>query len=157
MREAKIASNTGKTNMNPANLALTFLAGLGLAIGAYCAVVMSNTAIQDFKYLFVRPPLNHFDTFYQPIIWIGCTFGLTLASIGGFIARPRYFWPLHIVIGTVYLISTAIVMLAEQRGGGVIRITLMTLWIASPGIVFILEGLVIRQLRKRGNLSTRLT
>lgn len=132
---------------------MTIIAGLGLVIGVWCTAIMSNSAYGDFKYLFIRPSINHFDMFNQPIIWMGCTFGLLLASIGGLIGRPRYFWPLYVAVGVAYLISTCIVMLAEQRWGGVIRITLVTLWIASPGIVFIVEGLIIRQLRIRGKFN----
>jgi hypothetical protein len=134
------------------NLGLTFLAGIGLVIGTFATAIMSNRAHDDFEYLFVRPPMNHFDVFDQPIIWILCSLGLLLASIGGLIGKPRYFWPLYIVVGAVYSYSSCIVMLAERPWNtGPLRITLMTLWIASPGILFIIEGLIIRYLRRRND------
>jgi len=132
------------------NLGLTFLAGFGLIIGTWATAMMTNRAHADFEYLFVRPPKNHFDVFDQPIIWIFCLLGLVIASIGGIIGKPRYFWPLFVAVGAVYSYSNCIVMLAERPYNiGALRITLMTLWIASPGILFIIEGLVIRYLRKR--------
>jgi hypothetical protein len=134
-------------------LGMTIFAGIGLMIGILATAIMSNRASADFKYLFVRPPLNYFDQFYlQPIVWAVSTFGVILAS-GGIIGKPRYFWPLYFVVGGAYLISTIIVMLAEECYGGVIRITLMTLWIASPGIIYIIEGLIICHLRKRDDLA----
>jgi hypothetical protein len=134
------------------NFGMTVIAGIGLIIGIWATAIMSNRAYTDFKYLFVRPPMNYFDVFDQPIIWMLCLLGLVLASIGGLIGKPRYFWPLFVAVGAAYLISTCIVMLAEERWGGVIRITLVTLWTASPGIVFVIEGLIIRHLRKRDDL-----
>lgn len=111
---------------------MVVIAGMGLIIGIWAAAIMSTTAHSDFKYLFVRPPLNHFDTFYRHITWMYCLLGLVIASVGGLIGKPRYFWPLFVVVGAVYSISSCIVMLAEWRWGGIIRITLLTLWIASP-------------------------
>jgi hypothetical protein len=135
---------------------MAIIAGLGLAIGILCAAIMSRVAVGDYEYLFTRPPMNHFDQFYQHIIWAGCTIGLLLATIGGIFGRPRYFWPPFVVVGAVYLIASCLVMLAEQRYGGVVRISLMTLWIASPGIVFIIEGLIIRHLRRRKEVAVGL-
>jgi hypothetical protein len=131
------------------NLGMTIIAGIGLIIGISATAVMTNRAFSDYQYLFVRPPINHFDVFDQHIIWMLCLLGLILASIGGLIGKPRYFWPLFIVVGAAYLVSTCIVMLAEVRYGSVISFTLVTLWIASPGIIFIIEGLLLRYLRKR--------
>ncbi len=128
------------------------LAGLGLVFAVLATVVMSGHAIDDFKYVFVRPPIGHFDQFWQHLVWLWCLAGLILASIGGLIGRPRYFWPLFMALGAVYAISSCIVMLAENRYGSPSRIALMTLWITSPGIVFIIEGLIIRYLRRRSQM-----
>ncbi len=131
---------------------MAVIAGMGLIIAMWATAIMSTMAYNDFKYLFVRPPFNHFDMFYQHIIWLLCLLGLVIASVGGLIGKPRYFWPLFVAVGTVYSISSCIVMLVERPFAGAISVTLLTLWIASPGIVFVIEGLIIRRLRKRDAL-----
>lgn len=131
---------------------MAVIAGMGLILAIWATAIMSTMAYNDFKYLFVQPPLNTFDYFYQHIIWMFCLLGLVIASVGGLIGKPRYFWPLFVVVGAVYVISTSIVMLAEGPVAGAIRVTLVTLWIASPGIGFIIEGVIIRRLRKKDAL-----
>jgi hypothetical protein len=138
------------------NFGMAVITVIGLIIGIWATAIMSIRAHADFKYLFVRPPMNTFDVFDQPIIWMLCLVGLLIASIGGLIGKPRYFWLLFVVLGVVYVISSCIVMLAESLWGGIIRITLVTFWIASPGVVFVIEGLAIRHLRKRDELALNL-
>jgi hypothetical protein len=139
-------------NMKIYKLIMTIIAGIGLLVGILATAIMSNRAHADFEYLFVRPRMNQFDVFLQPAIWMLCLLGLLLAS-AGIIGKPRYFWPLYLAVGAVYLYSTCVVMFAERPYAGALRLTFATLWIASPGILFIIEGFLIRYLRKRDGLA----
>jgi len=70
--------------------------------------------------------------------------GTILALIGGFIARPKYFWIGAIVVGVAYIASFygyAVDFKLYMLGG----ILVMLL----PGLACIVAGIIIRKLDKR--------
>ena len=69
--------------------------------------------------------------------------GTVLALIGGFIARPKYFWIGAIVVGTAYVASFYgyVADFKLNMLGGIITMLL-------PGLACIVAGIAIRKLSK---------
>jgi hypothetical protein len=82
--------------------------------------------------------------------FIGCI-GTFLALIGGLIAQPRYLWVGLVIVGSIYIISFLEFIIAinfyypEHRMAFIILESVSVL----PGVVCIIEGIIIRWLRKR--------
>jgi hypothetical protein len=72
--------------------------------------------------------------------------GVLLALIGGFIARPRYFWIGAIVVGVAYIASFYgyVVDFKFYMLGGIVVMLL-------PGLACIAAGIVIWKLAKRAH------
>lgn len=74
------------------------------------------------------------------------TLGTILALVGGFIARPKYFWIGAIVVGVAYIASFyGYVFDVDFETKVILGLSVMLL----PGLACIAAGIVIRKLNKR--------
>ncbi len=83
--------------------------------------------------------------------WYPAVLGVLLALIGGLIARPRYLWIPLVAVGLVHLLSfTGEYVYIVREAGNLVRhpIFKMTQTVA-PGLVCIIEGIIVRKLRVR--------
>ena len=82
-------------------------------------------------------------------VFFGCI-GTFLALVGGLVAQPRYLWIGLVIVGSIYIISLfeffAISFLYNE-------LSIFEGALALPGVVCIIEGIIIRWLRKRRKSS----
>jgi len=80
--------------------------------------------------------------------------GLVLMLVGGIIAKPKYFWPVSIVLGFLFLLSNyafAIGFVSFVTHLNKIDDPAMVFWggVTLPGVILIIEGLILMILKHR--------
>ena len=78
--------------------------------------------------------------------WLLVIFGTLLALIGGFVSRLRYLWVSLIVIGFFCVLSFSGVWVLFLKSGASLEEALVS---SLPGIFCIVEGILIRQLKRK--------
>jgi hypothetical protein len=76
-------------------------------------------------------------------------FGAALAVAGGIAAKPRYIWPVFVVIGIMHCVATLFFGWFSVFDLASIIITIV---FNSPGVAFIITGLLIFWYRRKENL-----
>lgn len=132
---------------------------IGIAIIMLGIVMISRTAVsnivsstQSFK-----EPLVHEWTGVPLILgWLISIPGVIFALIGGLVSRPRYFWIISVVIGSVYCISLITALITPSlKMRSYDDLTNMNyliptfLFLLPPGLLCIVEGIILRWLGKK--------
>jgi hypothetical protein len=128
---------------------LTILACLGLVLVLIAAL---PALFATFLNLISEP--TDFGKVLNQIVIMGYypgALGVLLVLIGGLITRPRYLWIVLITIGLIHAISFLEVHVyifwppSHPIGMSMLRFLLLT----SPGIICIIEGIIIRMIEKK--------
>jgi len=142
--------------MKALKIAMTVIAWLGIFITLLGFIGMIWVNIDDLSHLQLNSNLigdNYAQNNFRLWFLIGLYFsipGVLLASIGGIIARPSYYWPILTAVGTIYCISNTIgIILPVLERNFFISESLLVLL---PGIVCIIGGLIIRWLRVKQSI-----
>jgi hypothetical protein len=123
---------------------MSVLAWLGIW-GVVLGIYLSGNQIVDRFSLFESPNQIIEGVAFAWFV-ISC---VILTLLGGLISKPRYLWPVLVVIGIIYCIYALIDILFEYLFPE--RIPILLKWCLLPGIICVLEGLFIRWFRKRQN------
>lgn len=134
---------------------LTAVAWLGLIVmlaGTYPSFLMSLEAFpRGLEGNFYGPFGDMGGLAFAMAFFFG-SIGTLLALIGGLIARPRYLWVGLIAVGTIYMVSF-FGLISVQLHDKSMSI-LDGVWALLPGVVSIVEGIIINHLRKRQPLRS---
>jgi hypothetical protein len=142
-------------------ICLAVLGFIGLITILICVGFLVIFAINYFQ----RPVENQYGDmgwFGLLIVLFNSILGVITTLISGLITRPRYFWQPLVFIGIIFIVLWIIMFWIgeakepvehsfEYFGTWVLQILLF----ASPGIVLIIEGIIIRWLRNRKIKNTQ--
>jgi hypothetical protein len=78
--------------------------------------------------------------------WYPAALGALLALVGGLIARPRFLWIPLVAVGLIHILSfTGLYVYYFRAVGLESHLVLLTLYTMAPGLLCIIEGLIIRE------------
>jgi hypothetical protein len=134
----------------------TILAWLGVIILISGIYIVSLTAVP-----YVMSAIQSFhDPYVNEWTWLGALGGASLGATGivltlfGLFSRPRFLWPVLVILGILICIFAVILVCIPgiKMGDYEIQQLILGSFMSSlPGIFCIVEGLIIRWLRRRQN------
>jgi hypothetical protein len=131
--------------MRTLRIIMTFITWIGIFF-----IILGIFGIMQNAYYMIKSFLHpDWPPIMMPIYWgsLFYVFGVILASIGGFLSRPRYVWPFLVICGAVTFVISCIMEITVIRT--VVRLPLFILVFSLLGIICICVGLLIRWLRRR--------
>ncbi len=123
---------------------MSVLAWLGV-FGVILGIYLSGNQIVD-RFSLLESPNQIIEGLAFAWFVTAC---LILILLGGLIAKPRYLWPVLVVIGIIFCIYALIDILFEYLFPE--RIPILLKWRLILGIICVLEDSFIRWFRRRQN------
>jgi hypothetical protein len=141
--------------MNALKTGMTFLAYTGIAMIVLGIIGVSWTAasyLQSSAYSWTQPLAHEWDGLPLGLGFLVSIPGLILVLIGGMIARPRYLGPVLVATGLIFCISATIAIATppiKKQDYELSGVIINSIVISLPGIICIIEGIVILWLRRK--------
>jgi hypothetical protein len=145
--------------MNVLKSGMAFLANTGIALIVLGIIGISWTAVsylQSSAYSWSQPLAHEWDGLPFVMGLLVSIPGLILVLIGGIIARPRYLWPVLVAIGLIFCIIATIATTTppiKKQDYEIAGLIGRSLLFSFPGILCIIEGIVIFWLRRKRKIG----